>query len=132
MFPTPSCKTYCIKGYSQSYKDDKYYGEKSYSVDSDVAQIQTEIMTNGPVDVAFRVFEDFLTYKSGVYHYVTGSYVGNHAVRMLGWGTENGNDYWLVANSWNNEWGDNGLFKIHRGNNECGIEDEVTAGIPRI
>jgi cathepsin B len=37
----------------------------------------------------------------------------------------------LVANSWNNEWGDNGFFKILRGNDECGIEDGIVAGIPK-
>ncbi|GAB6019815.1 hypothetical protein CHUAL_001356 [Chamberlinius hualienensis] len=132
ILPTPICKKYCIKEYSKSYKQDKYYGEKSYSVDSDVAQIQTEIMTNGPVEVDFDVFEDFFAYKSGVYYHVANVLFGRHAVKMLGWGTENGNDYWLVANSWNNEWGDNGLFKIRRGKNECGIEDGVIAGIPRL
>jgi cathepsin B len=30
-------------------------------------------------------------------------------------------DYWLVANSWNEDWGSNGFFKIQRGNDECGI-----------
>jgi len=35
--------------------------------------------------------------------------------------------YWLIANSWNEEWGDNGTFKILRGANECGIEQNVYA-----
>ncbi|KAM7300385.1 uncharacterized protein ISCGN_020949 [Ixodes scapularis] len=43
---------------------------------------------------------------------------GMHAIRILGWGTENGTPYWLVANSWNEYWGDKGYFKILRGTNE--------------
>jgi hypothetical protein len=31
--------------------------------------------------------------------------------RLLGWGEEAGTPYWLVANSWNYDWGDNGTFK---------------------
>ena len=34
--------------------------------------------------------------------------LGGHAIRILGWGTENGTPYWLVANSWNTDWGDKG------------------------
>jgi cathepsin B len=39
--------------------------------------------------------------------------------------------YWLVANSWNKGWGDDGFFKIKRGVDECGIEDMAVAGIPK-
>lgn len=58
--------------------------------------------------------------------------MGLHAVRMIGWGEENGAKYWLVANSWNEDWGDKGTFKILRGTNECGIERELTAGMPKL
>ena len=58
--------------------------------------------------------------------------LGGHAVRILGWGVENRVPYWLVANSWNSDWGDNGFFKILRGSNECGIESDTTAGMPKI
>lgn len=64
----------------------------------------------------------------GVYQHVTGDYLGGHAVRLIGWGTENGTPYWLVANSWNSDWGDKGTFKIARGQDECGFEDGLVAG----
>ena len=52
-------------GYNVSYADDKRYGTTGYSVRSYVKQIQTEIMTNGPVEGAFTVYADFPSYKSG-------------------------------------------------------------------
>ena len=58
-------------------------------------------MTNGPVQVAFDVYSDFLSYKSGVYQHLTGDMLGGHAVKMIGWGIENGTKYWLCVNSWN-------------------------------
>lgn len=45
---------------------------------------------------------------SGVYQHVSGSSVGGHAIKILGWGEEDGVPYWLCANSWNTDWGDNG------------------------
>uniref|UniRef100_A0A7N6B4Q2 Cathepsin B n=1 Tax=Anabas testudineus TaxID=64144 RepID=A0A7N6B4Q2_ANATE len=128
---TPQCLLQCEAGYTPSYKEDKHYGKTSYSVPEDVEQIQTEIFKNGPVEGAFTVYEDFLLYKSGVYQHVSGSAVGGHAIKVLGWGEENGVPYWLCANSWNTDWGDNGFFKILRGSDHCGIESEMVAGIPK-
>jgi cathepsin H len=45
----------------------------------------------------------------------------NHAVLAVGYGTENGMDYWLIKNSWGTDWGMDGFFKIQRGVNMCGI-----------
>ncbi|VDM82760.1 unnamed protein product [Strongylus vulgaris] len=78
--------------------------------------------------------------------------VGAHAVKIIGWGEESHNGkkilYWLMANSWGERWGDNGEciierclqktkrikfclghFKMVRGKNNCGIEQNVTAGL---
>ena len=44
----------------------------------------------------------------GVYKHVSGSPLGGHAIKILGWGVEDGIPYWLCANSWNTDWGDNG------------------------
>ena len=128
--PTPACKKTCVNG--ADYNTDKWTASSVYSVPSNVEKIQTEIMTHGPIEVAFTVYSDFPTYKSGVYHHTSGSALGGHAVKMVGWGVENGTPYWLIANSWNEDWGDNGFFKIRRGNNECGIESQGVAGIPNL
>lgn len=127
---TPACKTQCISEYSGTYANDKWVAQSVYLLPTQISKIQTEIMTYGPVEAAFTVYSDFVTYKSGVYHHTTGSQVGGHAIKVVGWGVENGVDYWLVANSWNEEWGDKGFFKIRRGRNECGIEDNMLGGIP--
>lgn len=131
-YPTPRCDKHCESGYNGTYSADKHYAKSSYNVPSDVDQIRAEIMNHGPVEAAFSVYSDFLTYKSGVYQHVSGTMLGGHAVKILGWGVENGTPYWLIANSWNNDWGDQGFFKILRGNDECGIESEIVAGLPRV
>jgi cathepsin B len=129
---TPSCQKSCISGYSKSYDQDKYYGKSHYAVSSDVDSIKREIMTNGPVEAAFSVYADFPSYKSGVYQHTSGSFLGGHAVRMVGWGVENSVPYWLIANSWNTDWGQEGFFKIISGQDECGIESQIVAGLAKV
>lgn len=126
---TPQCAGSCTNSqYGLSWSADKHYALSGYSVPSDVASIQKEIMLYGPVQAAFSVYADFVTYKSGVYQHVTGDFLGGHAVKILGWGVEDDTPYWLVANSWNSDWGSQGYFKILRGQDECGIEDQIVAG----
>jgi len=130
---TPKCHRKCENpDYTVPYNKDKTYGQKSYSIENNEKQIQMELMTNGPTEAAFTVFEDFPNYKTGVYQHVSGKPLGGHAIRLLGWGVEAGTPYWLVANSWNYDWGDGGTFKILRGSDHCGIESGVVAGIPKL
>jgi cathepsin B len=106
-----------------------YQAATAYSIASlNVEAMQTEIMTYGPIEVAFDVYQDFFSYTSGVYVHKSGSLAGGHAVKMIGWGTLNGVDYWTVANSWGTTWGMDGFFLIKRGVNECGIESQPVAG----
>jgi hypothetical protein len=50
----------------------------------------------------------------------------NHALLIIGFGSDNGMDYWLVQNSWGTGWGQGGFAKIARGKNTCGIASCAT------
>jgi cathepsin B len=128
-YPTPACRTTCEN--SEQWAAATHFGSSAYQLPTDPTSIMTEIMTNGPVEAAFTVYEDFLSYKSGVYQYTTGQELGGHAIKILGWGVDNGTPYWTVANSWNVHWGNGGYFNILRGQDECGIEDDVNAGMAK-
>ncbi|KAH8286984.1 hypothetical protein KR054_000393 [Drosophila jambulina] len=131
---TPKCQHLCQSTYKVEYSKDKHFGSKSYSVRRNVRDIQEEIMTNGPVEGAFTVYEDLILYKDGVYQHEHGKELGGHAIRILGWGVwgEEKVPYWLIGNSWNTDWGDNGFFRILRGQDHCGIESSISAGLPRL
>jgi len=121
---TPSCPSTCGDGsaVTRSHAVGNVYGL------SGEQQMMAEMDQNGPIEVAFTVYSDFLTYKSGVYTQQSQDALGGHAVKMIGYGTESGMDYWLCQNSWTTTWGDAGYFKIRRGTDECGIEDDPVAG----
>jgi len=126
-YPTPACNRTCADGSPKVH----YHGSKSFLVTGEAA-LMNEIYNHGPVEVAFTVYQDFLTYKSGVYKHTSGSALGGHAVKMIGWGvTSTGEKYWIINNSWNADWGNKGQFWILRGVDECGIESSGVAGAPK-
>jgi len=66
--------------------------------------MKIELVKNGPLSVSFEVYDDFLSYRGGIYSH-TGVkdeknfkfnpfQLTNHAVLLVGYGSENGQDYW--------------------------------------
>jgi len=105
------------------FKADKYTYTGMTQSASGPDNIKQMIMEGGPVETAFTVYTDFENYVSGIYHHVSGGMAGGHAVKIVGWGVEDGTEYWKVANSWNPHWGESGYFRIKFG--EGGIDSEV-------
>ena len=69
-------------------------------------------------------------YKKGVYSPMLCSKDKlDHAVLAVGYGTDDGKDYWTVKNSWGAKWGEDGYFRIKRGDGTCGINTHVTTGV---
>ena len=66
----------------------------------------------------------FQTYKSGVLDSDKCGTKLDHAVLAVGYGTEDGQDYWLVKNSWNTTWGDEGYIKLGMDDSDgtCGVQ----------
>eukprot|EP00079_Xenopus_tropicalis_P009789 XP_002934107.1 PREDICTED: cathepsin S-like [Xenopus tropicalis] len=95
--------------------------------DGDENVLKNAVGTVGPVSVAVDARQNgFRTYKSGVYFDPYCTLHVTHAVLVVGYGREYGNDYWLVKNSWGVDWGDQGYVKMARNrNSHCGIANQA-------
>ena len=67
------------------------------------------------------VYLDFLTYKSGIYRADDNlpKFSNTHAIKIIGWGKEKIKKvfykYWIIQNSWGEDWGENGYAKVFIG-----------------
>ena len=89
-----------------------------------VEELEDAVANVGPISVGVAVNKDFLFYSEGVFDDASCSSAVEdqaHAVLAVGYGTENGKDYWLIKNSWSTWWGDEGYIKIARKGNICGV-----------
>jgi len=79
-----------------------------------------------PVSVAIEADQSiFQLYKGGVLTGACGTRI-DHGVLLVGYGTDQGKDYWIVKNSWGSGWGESGYVRIARDSNECGISSQAT------
>jgi cathepsin C len=135
-----SCSLECdlstLKGKRFRASNPRYVG--NWYGNSSVESIKEELHQNGPLVLGLEPSEDFMFYSEGVYKSSTNSKPTiiqspqewervDHAVLLVGWGEENGQQYWKLQNSWGPDWGEDGFFRIALGENEAGIESIAEA-----
>lgn len=98
--------------------------------------MKKHIVTAGPFTTAINaMFMD--DYKKGIMNpspkQCTNSFDSlDHQVAIVGYGTENGIDYWKVRNSWGPDWGESGYCRIVRGSNRCGIASDASHVVAKV
>merc|ERR1719310_1616558 len=144
-----SCKLECdlekdLAGQKRYRVDNHRYINSWYgNFNSSVENIKEEIYRNGPVVLSFEPAEDFMFYSGGIYKTapadkakgkgtlkVLRNHIDydqewtrvDHAVVAVGFGEEDGQKYWLIQNSWGEDWGEEGFFRMAMGIDESGIE----------
>lgn len=69
-----------------------------------------EAILSGPLVGGMKVYADFCYYKKGIYKFLTGNYLGDQAILLIGW--DDSQNCWIAKNSWSSDWGDSGYFWI--------------------
>lgn len=124
---------YAYKGVSGVCKKDpsKYIDMKvtgytklgSESSPADEEEMKKILYEQGPISIGINA-TPLTHYSSGIIDLDSDKCPPNeinHRGLIVGYGTINGIDFWLVKNSWGKPWGENGLLRIRRGKGVCGI-----------
>jgi len=124
-----------------SYKVKKFgYLGGSYGKCSEEL-LMRELQKNGPVVVSFEPDYHFMMYRKGIYKSLKSNWFNknlqkpewqkvDHSVTLVGWGFDeiHQKKYWLLLNSWGKHWGENGYFRMMRGEDHNGIESICETG----
>merc|ERR1712228_67991 len=127
-----------ISGSSSSKKSCQYDASQATStMDLNVTDVTPDsvdqlkaAVAKQPVSIAIEADKFvFQTYQSGVLNSTKCGTNLDHGVLIAGYGNEDGQDYWLVKNSWDTTWGDNGYIKLAKDSTTgtCGVQMEPQA-----
>eukprot|EP00448_Togula_jolla_P023449 CAMPEP_0170575866 /NCGR_PEP_ID=MMETSP0224-20130122/4091_1 /TAXON_ID=285029 /ORGANISM="Togula jolla, Strain CCCM 725" /LENGTH=365 /DNA_ID=CAMNT_0010898677 /DNA_START=100 /DNA_END=1197 /DNA_ORIENTATION=- len=134
-------------GFDGACPDEDSYSLFGMSSDANVVTVQNyktlasnqakplmEALVDGPVAISAAA-SDWMLYMNGIFDGCSMDAVVNHAVVLVGYGTENGQNYWTVQNSWGKYWGENGFIRVLRADSieeddaHCGTDHAPEDGI---
>lgn len=89
------------------------------------SDIYSALVASGPVTIGINA-ENMQLYQSGIANPSVCPASGvDHAVLIVGYGSQLGTDYWKIKNSWSDSWGEDGYYRIVAGSNACGLATDV-------
>lgn len=127
---TQRCELQCTEDeMGRRWRADNHHYVGGYYGGASEQEIMRELVRDGPLVASFEPQNDLMYYTGGVYHNVPGHRSEweqvDHAVLLVGFGADQGRNYWLLQNSWGEDWGEGGYFRMARGVDECGVESLV-------
>ena len=108
--PDSKAKNEAVKYKAESYESLDVYDWDTDTWSVSLSRVKTLLAQGYPVVVGFTIYENFDTYKGGIYSKTGGNVTGGHAMCIVGYDDEQG--YLKIVNSWGREWGDNGFFYL--------------------
>jgi cathepsin X len=104
---------------------------KEYGLVAGASAMKAEIYARGPIACMIYVTDKLKDkYKGGVFSQFTVNPLPNHVVSVIGWGVEDGEEYWIVRNSWGTYWGEFGYFRIRMHNRNLLLETNCAWAVP--
>mmetsp|Transcript_9130 Transcript_9130/g.24746 ORF Transcript_9130/g.24746 Transcript_9130/m.24746 type:complete len:518 (-) Transcript_9130:447-2000(-) len=124
------CEVRCsVGGLQKRWRADNHHYVGGYYGAASEQEMMRELVRNGPLVASFEPKADIMYYSGGIYKSVPQQRTEwekvDHAVLLIGFGEEQGRKYWTLQNSWGEEWGERGFFRMARGTDESGIESIV-------
>jgi len=87
--------------------------------------MKSALATKGPLAISFDVENDFYEYEGGIFRSDDCWGSVNHAMLAVGYGEEDGSEFWIIKNSWGADWGEDGYLRVARNENMCGVAVEA-------
>ncbi|CAD8079100.1 unnamed protein product [Paramecium primaurelia] len=123
----------CNENGCEPVKHAKRYFVSEFGYVKTARDMKIEIFNRGPIVCGVYATQELDDYEGGyIFSQKTNKTILNHFVSVVGWGIEDGVEYWIVRNSWGTYWGEMGFAKIKMHSDNLLLEHYCSWGVPKL